>query len=141
MTTDTTPRPPAARSSLKTRGTAVLAATAAAAAVWILAGPVAGAALDIEQAGQDQPQHIGLGPVIFAAASAALLGWGLLALLERFTSKARTAFTITAAAVLLVSLTGPMAGTTSGTTTALMCMHLAVGAALIPLLARTTRQP
>jgi hypothetical protein len=135
-----TPDTPPTQSALKARGTAVLAAVVAAVVVWAIAGPVAGAALDVEMAGQDEPQHVGAGAVVFAALIAGLLGWGLLALLERFTGKAATVWTVIAAVFLLLSLTGPMSGTTSGTKAALVCMHLAVGGVLIALLGRSARQ-
>jgi hypothetical protein len=69
----------------------------------------------------------------------ALLGWGLLALLERFAPRRATViWTVTAVVVFLVSLAGPLsleAG--AGTKTLLALMHAAVGAVLIPALARS----
>jgi hypothetical protein len=70
---------------------------------------------------------------------ASTAGWGLLVLLERLVTRAGRVWTVVAVIVLVVSLGAPLSA--SGITNAnkgwLVAMHLAVGAALIPLLART----
>jgi hypothetical protein len=85
------------------------------------------------------PPDISLGPVIFVSALASLLGWGLLALLEKFTAKARMIWTIIALVVLLLSLGGPLSGTdiSTGNRIGLVVLHLVVGAVLISLLPGT----
>jgi hypothetical protein len=75
---------------------------------------------------------------------AALAGWGLLALLERFTARPRTIWTAIAVLVGLLSLAGPLstlASTTAANALALALMHLAVAAVLIPILAGTSPAP
>jgi hypothetical protein len=79
--------------------------------------------------------------VVISAAAASLAGWGLLAVLERFTARARTVWTVIAALAMLVSLGAPLSGTgiTGANRAWLALMHVAVGAVFIPLLARTSR--
>jgi Family of unknown function (DUF6069) len=77
---------------------------------------------------------------VIAAVLAALAGWGLLALLERFTARPRTIWTAIAVLVGLLSLVGPLstiASTTVANGLSLALMHLAVAAVLIPGLAAT----
>jgi hypothetical protein len=86
------------------------------------------------------PQTVAAGQVIGAAAVAGLIGWLLLALLERRTPRARTVWTVTALLVLALSLLLPLtAGTTAAAVTGLIVLHLTVGAVVIPGLARTAR--
>lgn len=127
------------KSLLRARGAAVVGGVVAAVIVWVIAGPIAGAALDVELGGKNEAQHVGLGAVILVSAIAGLLGWALLAVLQRVTGKAGTVWTIVAAVFLVLSLAGPMSGTTSGTKAALVCLHLAVGVVVILLLGRTAR--
>ncbi len=65
---------------------------------------------------------------------------GLLAVLERTAGRPRRAWTITALAVLALSLTGPL-GSAADTASlgVLTAMHLLVGAVLIPGLALSAR--
>ena len=72
----------------------------------------------------------------------ALAAWGVLALLERFTPRAKSIWTIAAVIVLALSLP-PLAllGATAGTTIALVLMHLATGLTLILMLRRGDRGP
>lgn len=60
-------------------------------------------------------------------------------LLEAKARRPRRAWLITAPVVLVMSLSAPLSGhgVTSSDRLALICMHLAVGAALIPLYARS----
>jgi predicted permease len=72
--------------------------------------------------------------------AAALLGWLLLAVLERRTPRARRIWTTAALAALVASLALPLtAATTTSAVVSLVAMHLAVGAAVIPAMARTAR--
>ena len=78
--------------------------------------------------------------VLTAAAVSALAGWVLLALLERLTSRARVAWTVSAVAVVLLSLlAGPTAGATVGAKAGLALLHLAVGAVVIGGMRRSSR--
>jgi Family of unknown function (DUF6069) len=113
------------------RALSVGGAIIAAAAVWVFAVPLLGLHL-IVRFGNNAPQTVGLDFVVGATLIASLLGWGLLAMLERRTSRAHTIWTVVAIAVLLVSLSLPLsAGTTTSTKAALAVMHLAVAAVLI----------
>ncbi len=81
------------------------------------------------------------GTVGAVALTASLLGWALLAVLERRTTRAQMAWTWTAVTVLLVSLAGPLTAEASvPAKTTLVVMHLAVAAVLIPTL-RRSRMP
>ncbi len=128
----------ATRVSARTAVAAVLGATAAAVAIWAVA-TAAGAELTV-RFGVGQPiQKVTVINVVVAALVGSLAGWGLLALLRRFTVKARTIWTVTAIVVALFSLGGPLTAIAStGTKVALVAMHLAVATVLIVLLRRTT---
>jgi hypothetical protein len=84
---------------------------------------------------------VGAGNVIFVSALAAFAAWGLLAVLERLTPRARGVWLVVAVLALLASLGGPMSGTgiTTENRMELLGFHLLVGAVLIPLLYRTSR--
>lgn len=124
-------------SPLRARAAAVVAAVAAALAVWVIAVPLLGVDLQVTP-GPGEPQAVGVANVVVSGLLAGLAAWGSLAVLERLTTRARPIWTVVAVAVLALSLMGPQAGTTTATTATLVAMHLAVGAALIPVLARTT---
>ncbi|GGW96108.1 hypothetical protein GCM10010297_17470 [Streptomyces malachitofuscus] len=100
--------------------------------VWLVTDPLLGHRIRI--ADGEQTLEIGAGAVAFVALLASLAGWGLLAALERFAARrARTAWTVTAGAVLAVSFlpfTGD--GMDGGTRVSLALMHLSVAAVLIP---------
>lgn len=138
MSTTTTPveAPTSRRPHRRTRALAVAAATLTALAVWAVAAPLAGADLTVRTG--SGTQEVGPASVVIASVFIGLAGWALLATLERFTTKARTAWTATAVVVLLLSLTGPLtSGLTAGTTVALATMHLVVAAVLVPILVRS----
>jgi hypothetical protein len=116
----------------RTRALSVGGAVTAAVAVWILAVPFLGLHL-IVRFGNGSPQTIGIDFVVGASLIASLVGWGLLAMLERRSTRARTIWTLLAIGVLLVSLSLPLsAGTTASTRVVLAVMHMAVAAVLIP---------
>jgi hypothetical protein len=129
----------------RARALAVIAAALAALAIWLITDPLLGIDLTAPTGpGSQQLQPIT--PAIVAGTSlvAALAGWALLALLERFTARARTSWTAIALLVALLSLAGPLstiASTTAANALALALMHLAVAAVLIPILAGTSPAP
>jgi hypothetical protein len=87
------------------------------------------------------PQAISAGQVIGTALAAGLLGWLLLAILDRRSSRARAAWTGAALLVLAASLALPLiAAATTSAAIALIVLHLVVGAAVIPAMARTARR-
>src|ERR1700720_3208833 len=81
----------------------VLGATAAAVAIWIVA-TLAGAELTVSFGAGQPIQKITVINVVVAALVGSLAGWGLLALLRRFTAKARAVWTVTAIVAALLSL-------------------------------------
>lgn len=136
--TDRSPASPTTRNSdLRTRIAAVAGATVAALAVWTIASPLAGVNLEVRSG--DTTQAVGAGPVIGVSLLASLLGWGLLALLEKRTARARGIWTVIAVAVLVLSLGGPLSsGVTGAAKVTLALLHVAVAAVLIPSLRRTS---
>lgn len=118
----------------------VLAAVVAAVVVWLLAVPVLGNELLVPQGGGKEPFEISVPFVVISALLPALAGWGLLALLERRTSRARTVWTVVALVALLVSFAPLTNGDIESSTRLwLGLMHLAVAAVLIPGLTRSSR--
>ena len=135
--TVTTPVVPP-RGVVPRRAAAVAVAVAAGLAVWVVGVPVLG----IELTARTGTGQLVVGPASVAVAglAAALAGWGLLALLERYATRPRPAWTVTAVALLVLSLAGPLAqGTTVAAVTVLAAMHVAVGTAVVVLLGRTAR--
>ena len=127
----------ATRISARTPVAGVLGATAAATALWAVA-TIAGAELTVSF-GPGQPiQKVTVVNVVVAALVGSLAGWGLFALLRRFTAKALTVWTVIAIVGVLVSLAGPLSAIASaGTKVALAAMHLAVATVVIVGLRRT----
>ncbi len=125
------------RVSTRSPITTVLAATAAAVAIWVVA-TIAGAELTVSF-GPGQPiQKVTVINVVVAALVGSLAGWGLLALLRRFTANARAIWTVIAIVFALFSLGGPLSAIAStGTKVALVAMHLAVATVVIVGLRRT----
>ena len=93
-------------------------------------------------AGTGYPEPVDIGPLNVAVASAvlSLVGWAVLAALERLTPHARRIWLVVALVGLAASLSAPLSGT--GVSTAnrgvLVLMHVAVAAVLIPVLYRTS---
>jgi hypothetical protein len=111
----------------------------AAALAWIVEVPLLGIHLDF-RFGTGHIQTIAVGQVIGVALVASLLGWLLLALLERRTTRARFLWTTSTLAALAASLALPLAAaTTAAAAAGLVVMHLTVGVAVIPAMARTAR--
>lgn len=138
MTTQAAPHATAARRPrVLARGLSVMAATAAAVMVWLVAKPLLSIDLLVRPEG-GAAQQVGAGAVIAVSLAVSLLGWGLMALLERRTPRVRTIWTGIAVAVLLVSLAGPLASTSAASTkTVLVLMHITVAAVLIPAMRHT----
>jgi Family of unknown function (DUF6069) len=129
----------------RARALAVVAAALAALAVWLVTDPLLG----IDLTGTTRPgsqELMSITPALVAGTSlvVALAGWALLALLERFTARARTIWTAVAVLFALLSLAGPLsilASTSVANALALALMHLAVAAVVIPMLAGTSPAP
>jgi len=123
----------------RARALCALGGALAAALAWTVEVPLLGIHLNF-RFGTGHIQTIGAGQVIGVTVAAALLGWLLLAFLERRTPRARSLWTAIALAALAASLALPLAAaTTTSAAAALIVMHLTVGAAVIPAMARTAR--
>lgn len=124
---------------LRARLLAVGAAVLTGVVVWVIAVPLLDVTLTATRGGNDsQVNEVGVVAIGVTGLVAGLAAWGLLALLEKFTAKARTVWTVIAGIVLLLSLAGPLSGGTStGAKVALLAMHVAVGGVLILLLRRS----
>ena len=127
--------------ALRARGARVLGvvgAAMAAAAVWAIAVPLFGVHLQV-RFGSGSLLGVGIEAVLISSLLGSLVGWGVLALLEQRTARARAIWTGLATAGVLASLSLPLiAGATLSTKATLALMHLAVGAVLIPAMRRAS---
>jgi len=132
---------PAARTHHATlvRSLGVTGAVLAPAAVWAVAVLLFGVDLRTVIDPGAPARAIGLAAVVPVALVVSLLGWALLELLERWTPRARTTWTVIAVAVLLASMAGPLLGGVSATATlTLIAAHVALAAVLITVLYRSS---
>ncbi|MET8258682.1 DUF6069 family protein [Micromonospora sp. NPDC005205] len=90
------------------------------------------AGVDLAVRSANSTRQITVAAVIVATAVAALVGWALLAVLERRTNRSRVWWTSIAVAVLLLSLVlGPPSGVGGGAKATLALLHVSVGVILI----------
>jgi hypothetical protein len=104
----------------------VLAGALAALAVWAVAVP----ALGVDLSARMGPTVQAVGPVLIAVETivAGLVAWGVRALIERFTRRARTIWLTLATIILVISFAGPlMSAASAAATTTFVVMHLIVG--------------
>ncbi len=138
LTTATAPAAPHIKPG-RTRALCAAGGALAAALAWIVEVPLLGIHLNF-RFGTGHIQTIAVGQVIGVTVAASLLGWLLLALLERRTAHPRLLWTTIALAAVAASLTLPLAAaTTTSAVAGLIVMHLIVGAAVIPAMAHTAR--
>jgi len=138
MLTTTTPAVPDIKQG-RARALCAAGGALAAALAWIVEVPLLGIHLDF-RFGTGHIQTIAVGQIIGVTVAASLLGWLLLALLERRTPHARLLWTTIALAALAASLALPLAvATTTSAVAGLIAMHVTVGAAVIPAMAHTAR--
>ena len=141
MLTITAPAVPDIRQA-RARALYVAGGALAAAAAWTVEVPLLGIDLNFRY-GTSHTQIVAVGQVIGASLAALLLGWLLLAVLEQRTPHARTLWTSFALVGLAASMALPLTIATTVATTAsavgLVVMHLTIGAAVIPAMARTAR--
>jgi Family of unknown function (DUF6069) len=136
-TTTTTDKTSAQSARRRNRALTVVGAAVGGVAVWVVS-VLCGVDMQVLQGGV--LQSVGIGMVVAAGVVSCLLGWALLAGLERFTRRATTVWTVIAVLVTVLSLAGPISGaTTTGTAISLALMHLVVGAIAIAGFRRTTR--
>ncbi|MEV3924848.1 DUF6069 family protein [Actinomadura coerulea] len=125
------------RSPRRARALAVAGAVAAALAVWAVGEPLLGHDLVVQQKGQE-PRDLGAAAIGAFALAPSLLGWALLAALERVTPLAARIWTAIALTLLTASFLPVIGVQASGGTKAVLALtHLAVGAVLIPVFRRT----
>jgi hypothetical protein len=142
------------RTRARTRALCVAGGALAAAIAWAVEVPLLGIHLTFHLGprrlgpghlgpspfGAGHVQTISVGQIVGISLAAALLGWLLLAMLERRTSRARLIWTSSALVALALSLSLPLAAaTTTAAGVGLVVMHLTVGAAVIPAMAHTAR--
>src|ERR1700735_3415252 len=138
MLTTTAPAEPDIKQR-RARALCVAGGALAAPLAWIVEVPLLGIHLTV-RFGAGHIQTIAVGQVLGVTVAASLLGWLLLALLERRTPHARPLWTTTALAALAASLALPLAAaTTTSAIAGLIVLHLTVGAAVIPAMAHTAR--
>ena len=138
MLTTTAPAVPDIKQG-RSRALCAAGGALAAALAWIVEVPLLGIHLNV-RFGTGHIQVIAIGQVVGATVAASLLGWLLLALLERRTPHARPLWTVIVLAALAASLVLPLAAaTTTSAAVGLIVMHLSVGAAVIPAMAHTAR--
>jgi Family of unknown function (DUF6069) len=137
MTQTSTGRPAGLRSPGRARALAVAGAVAAALAVWAVGEPLLGHDLVVQQKGQ-QSRDLGAVAIGVFALAPSLLGWALLAALERLTPLAARIWTAAALTLLAVSFLPIIGVQASGGSKAVLALtHLAVAAVLIPVFWRT----
>lgn len=116
------------------RALAVVGAAVAAVVVWVVARALVA---DLRQPsfGSGEPQQLSAGLVVATAVAGGALAWAVLALLERVVRDPRRVWSLLAPLALLVSFGGPLSGhgISAGNRVALVLMHVAVAAVLIPL--------
>jgi hypothetical protein len=118
----------------RTRGLAVVGAGLAALGGWTV-GALLGADYWITDV--QGTARVDISATVVSTVVVALLGWALLAILERVATWGRTAWTYVAVGVLAVSMTPiGLVEATASTRIALMIAHLAVAAVLIPAFTR-----
>ena len=118
----------------------VAGAAVAVLVVWLIARYAAGVHPHSPAfTGTAHPQAVQAGFAVAIAVLAALLGWGLAVLIGRRARRPRRVWLFSSGAVLLVSLAGPLSGhgVPGSDRLALVLMHLAVAAVLIPGYAST----
>ena len=122
----------------RNRALAVLGAVVAAVLVWVVGEPLLGNDMIIKTEGQE-PQDLGVSAIVMFSLFFSLLGWALLALLERFTHRARLIWTVAALVFLAVSFYPLFAIEASGGAKAVLALaHVGVAAVLIPVFRATS---
>lgn len=138
MSTQNQQQAPAVPNQVRTRPRrllTVLAAGAAGVSLWAFAVPLLGVELAARPGG-GAVMPIGVLAVVVTSLLTGLAGWLSLALLERWTTRARLIWRVVAVVVLVLSLLGPLSAVTLPATVVLLGLHVVVGAILIAGLPR-----
>jgi hypothetical protein len=123
----------------RTRALGAAGGALAVALAWVVEVPLLGIHLNF-RFGDGHVQTITIGQVIGVTVAASLLGWLLLALLERRTPHARRLWITIALVALAASLALPLAvAMTSSAAAGLIVMHVTAGAVVIPAMAHKAR--
>lgn len=86
----------------------------------------------------DDDQTIKFAQVIVVTALIGLVAWGLLALMERTTARAKAIWTAIAIVVFVLSLLGPLgSGVNTSSKVVLACMHIGAAVTITPLMRRS----
>jgi Family of unknown function (DUF6069) len=122
---------------------AAVGAAGLATSLLFLAARALGTDFTITDPGAAKPPHTFILPEIAGfAVFFGLLGWGALALLERYTARARLVWTVLAATVLVLSFVPiGIEHATADTKVMLAVIHIAVAVALLPILRRDPSGP
>ena len=138
MTTQSGAREISAGTRRRNRALAVAGAVVAAVLVWVVGEPVLGNDMVIKTEGQE-PQDLDASAFVIFSLFFSLLGWALLALLERVTARARLIWTVVALVFLALSFLPPLTIEASGGTKVVLALaHVAVAAVLIPVFRATS---
>ena len=138
MTIQSDAREISAGTRRRNRALAVVGAVVAAVLVWVVGEPLLGYDMIIKAEGQE-PQDLGASAFVMFSLFFSLLGWALLALLERVTSRARLIWTVVALVFLAVSFFPPFTIEASGGTKVVLALgHVAVAAVLVPVFRATS---
>lgn len=129
-TTAAHPQQTTVRARRLTRAAGVAGGTLVNAVIWLIATALG---VDFVLTDSTGTGVVDLPTTVIFTVIFGLLGWGSLALLERFTRRGLAIWTVLAVAVVLASMVPIfLVQATTGTQVALVLIHLAVGAALIP---------
>lgn len=124
------------RSAWQKRAMAIVAAIVANVIILIV-GRVVNGEFPVATVGGDD-QTIGFAQVIVVTVLVGLVAWGLLALLERRTARAKAIWTAIAVIVFVLSLLGPLgSGVNTSSKVVLACLHVGAAATIIPLMRRS----
>lgn len=134
MTVTQAPQSDTAVRPRRVRAKAVGAAVAANAALYLAASAL-GVDFLLTDLGKAEAHHLIVPEIAGFTLVFALLGWGVLALLERFTRHAKAVWTGLAGTVLVLSFVPiGIEQATTGTKVMLTVIHIVVAVALLPLL-------
>jgi hypothetical protein len=129
---------PTPRSALWLRGLAVPGALAATLTVWVIAHVLGGIPLEVRLTPNAPIQEVGVLSIVVISLVVGVVAVLLVIALERLAKHPGRDWLVIAIVVLALSLFGPLgSAVTTGARVALLCMHLAAGAVLIPMLLRS----
>jgi hypothetical protein len=131
---------PVTSGTRRVRGFAVATAVLSTSLLYLVAKAL-GTDFKLTDPGTPEPHALILPEIAVFALVFSLLGWGTLALLERFTRRPKVIWSVLAIAVLVLSFVPiGIEQATVDTKVMLSVIHLAVAAALVPMLRRTGRE-